>query len=183
MSSDAVSCGSPWHRRTIYSNTVPCPCRGRRGTSIDKDRRACGDIQPASQAPVANARSVPTAQHILCRHRRPNLRPPILASLQSIYYIGTRVFIVICEYQQFFFGVFFLFKLEPTLKSKACFKCLYFTKIISDLCRCLEYFFVSFLFYHDRVAHARTMCGVVYSHAHHRVGTAIIKKPFGVMIH
>ena len=72
---------------------------------------------------------------------------------------------------------------EPTLKSKACLKCLYFTKIISDLCRCLEYFFVSFLFYHDRVAHARTMCGVVYSHAHHRVGTAIIKKPFGVMIH
>jgi len=29
---------------------------------------------------------------------------------------------------------------EPTLKSKACLKCLYFTKIISDLCRYLEYF-------------------------------------------
>ena len=29
---------------------------------------------------------------------------------------------------------------EPTLKSKACLKCLYFTKIISDLCRNLEYF-------------------------------------------
>ena len=28
----------------------------------------------------------------------------------------------------------------PTLKSKACLKCLYFTKIISDLCRNLEYF-------------------------------------------
>ena len=31
-------------------------------------------------------------------------------------------------------------KVEPTLKSKACFKCLYFTKIIPDLCCCLEYF-------------------------------------------
>ena len=31
-------------------------------------------------------------------------------------------------------------KIEPTLKSKACLKCLYFTKIISDLCRYLEYF-------------------------------------------
>ena len=81
-----------------------------------------------------------------------------------------------------FFGVFFLFKLEPTLKSKACFKCLYFTKIISDLCRCLEYFFVSFLFYHDRVAHARTMCGVVYSHAHHRVGTAPLACQRGLMV-
>ena len=29
---------------------------------------------------------------------------------------------------------------EPTLKSKACLKCLYFTKIITDLCRYLEYF-------------------------------------------
>ena len=29
---------------------------------------------------------------------------------------------------------------EPTLKSKTCLKCLYFTKIISDLCRNLEYF-------------------------------------------
>ena len=27
---------------------------------------------------------------------------------------------------------------EPTLKSKACLKCLHFTKIISDLCRYLE---------------------------------------------
>ena len=27
---------------------------------------------------------------------------------------------------------------EPTLKSKACLKCLYFTKIISDLCCYLE---------------------------------------------
>ena len=33
-----------------------------------------------------------------------------------------------------------LLKDEPTLKSKACLKCLYFTKIISDLCRYLEYF-------------------------------------------
>ena len=33
-----------------------------------------------------------------------------------------------------------VFKQEPTLKSKACLKCLYFTKIISDLCRHLEYF-------------------------------------------
>ena len=32
------------------------------------------------------------------------------------------------------------FSIEPTLKSKACFKCLYFTKIIPDLCRYLEYF-------------------------------------------
>ena len=30
--------------------------------------------------------------------------------------------------------------LEPTLKSKACLKCLYFTKIISALCCYLEYF-------------------------------------------
>ena len=29
---------------------------------------------------------------------------------------------------------------EPTLKCKACLKCLYFTKIISDLCCYLEYF-------------------------------------------
>ena len=28
---------------------------------------------------------------------------------------------------------------EPTLKSKTCLKCLYFTKIISDLCCYLEY--------------------------------------------
>ena len=33
-----------------------------------------------------------------------------------------------------------VFKQEPTLKSKACLKCLYFTKILSDLCRYLEYF-------------------------------------------
>lgn len=33
-----------------------------------------------------------------------------------------------------------LFKCEPTLKSKACLKCLYFTIIIFDLCRYLEYF-------------------------------------------
>ena len=32
------------------------------------------------------------------------------------------------------------FRSAPTLKSKACLKCLYFTKIISDLCRNLEYF-------------------------------------------
>ena len=32
------------------------------------------------------------------------------------------------------------FIIEPTLKSKACFKYLYFTKIISDLCCYLEYF-------------------------------------------
>lgn len=31
-------------------------------------------------------------------------------------------------------------KVEPTLKSKACLKCLYFTKIISALCCYLEYF-------------------------------------------
>ena len=30
--------------------------------------------------------------------------------------------------------------IEPTLKSKACLKCLYFTKIISALCCYLEYF-------------------------------------------
>ena len=36
--------------------------------------------------------------------------------------------------------VLYLFIYEPTLKSKACYKCLYFTKIISDLCRNLEYF-------------------------------------------
>ncbi len=29
---------------------------------------------------------------------------------------------------------------EPTLKSKACLKCLYFTIIIFDLCRYPEYF-------------------------------------------
>ena len=29
---------------------------------------------------------------------------------------------------------------EPTLKSKACLKCLYFTIIIFDLCCYLEYF-------------------------------------------
>ena len=33
-----------------------------------------------------------------------------------------------------------LFITEPTLKSKACLKCLYFTIIIFDLCRYLEYF-------------------------------------------
>ena len=32
------------------------------------------------------------------------------------------------------------YRYEPTLKSKACLKCLYFTKIISDLCRNLECF-------------------------------------------
>ena len=31
-------------------------------------------------------------------------------------------------------------RIEPTLKSKACLKCLYFTIIIFDLCRYLEYF-------------------------------------------
>ena len=34
----------------------------------------------------------------------------------------------------------FLTIYEPTLKSKACLKCLYFTIIIFDLCRYLEYF-------------------------------------------
>ena len=33
-----------------------------------------------------------------------------------------------------------MFFTEPTLKSKACLRCLYFTKIISDLCRNLECF-------------------------------------------
>ena len=37
-------------------------------------------------------------------------------------------------------GYFIPLLTEPTLKSKACFKCLYLTKIIPDLCRCLEYF-------------------------------------------
>ena len=35
---------------------------------------------------------------------------------------------------------------EPTLKSKACLKCLYFTKIISDLCsylECLSYLYIN----------------------------------------
>lgn len=32
------------------------------------------------------------------------------------------------------------YRYEPTLKSKACLKCLYFTIIIFDLCRYLEYF-------------------------------------------
>ena len=40
----------------------------------------------------------------------------------------------------------------------------------------------SSLFYHDRVAHARTMCGVVYSHAHHRVGTAPLACQRGLMV-
>ena len=35
---------------------------------------------------------------------------------------------------------FYQFILEPTLKSKVCLKCLYFTKIISALCCYLEYF-------------------------------------------
>ena len=45
-------------------------------------------------------------------------------------------------YLSFLFWCFPLgwFIKEPTLKSKACLKCLYFTKIISDLCRYLEYF-------------------------------------------
>ena len=33
-----------------------------------------------------------------------------------------------------------MFFTEPTLKSKACLRCLYFTKIISALCCYLEYF-------------------------------------------
>ena len=41
---------------------------------------------------------------------------------------------------QFWYYEFCKFIAEPTLKSKACLKCLYFTKIIPDLCRCLEYF-------------------------------------------
>ena len=40
----------------------------------------------------------------------------------------------------------------------------------------------SSLFYHDRVAHAQTMCGVVYSHAHHRVGTATLACQRGLMV-
>ena len=35
---------------------------------------------------------------------------------------------------------FWIYMAEPTLKSKACLKCLYFTKIISALCCYLEYF-------------------------------------------
>ena len=38
------------------------------------------------------------------------------------------------------FKTFRDFMVDPTLKSKACLKCLYLTKIISDLCRYLEYF-------------------------------------------
>ena len=38
-------------------------------------------------------------------------------------------------------GIFsYRLSVEPTLKSKACLKCLYFTIIIFDLCRYLEYF-------------------------------------------
>ena len=40
----------------------------------------------------------------------------------------------------FIFLYFIFFFTEPTLKSKACLKCLYFTKIISALCCYLEYF-------------------------------------------
>ena len=40
----------------------------------------------------------------------------------------------------FIFLYFIFFFTEPTLKSKACLKCLYFTIIIFDLCRYLEYF-------------------------------------------
>ena len=38
------------------------------------------------------------------------------------------------------FSFILVFNIEPTLKSKACLKCLYFTIIIFDLCRYLEYF-------------------------------------------
>ena len=37
-------------------------------------------------------------------------------------------------------GILKNIKSEPTLKSKDCLKCLYFTKIISALCCYLEYF-------------------------------------------
>ena len=40
----------------------------------------------------------------------------------------------------FILYLYFLYLIEPTLKSKACLKCLYFTKIISALCCYLEYF-------------------------------------------
>ena len=45
------------------------------------------------------------------------------------------------EGEIFTFGIYFGISFyEPTLKSKACLKCLYFTKIISALCCYLEYF-------------------------------------------
>ena len=44
------------------------------------------------------------------------------------------------KYFNLFYLSSFIFTTEPTLKSKACLKCLYFTIIIFDLCRYLEYF-------------------------------------------
>ena len=44
------------------------------------------------------------------------------------------------KYFNLFYLSSFIFTTEPTLKSKVCLKCLYFTKIISALCCYLEYF-------------------------------------------
>lgn len=52
--------------------------------------------------------------------------------LQNLTYLKTMPFICPEKYKRI--------RIEPTLKSKACLKCLYFTIIIFDLCRYLEYF-------------------------------------------
>ena len=53
-----------------------------------------------------------------------------------LYFCGT----LFCVLTVFYFVFLRYLILEPTLKSKACLKCLYFTIIIFDLCCYLEYF-------------------------------------------
>ena len=54
------------------------------------------------------------------------------------FYIYETIYLII--YNLLIISTLRKLKYEPTLKSKACLKCLYFTKIISALCCYLEYF-------------------------------------------
>ena len=59
-------------------------------------------------------------------------------TIKNVIYTNLRVTFLLQSQKER--NLCFYLTTEPTLKSKACLKCLYFTIIIFDLCRYLEYF-------------------------------------------
>ena len=76
-----------------------------------------------------------------------------------------------------------MFFTEPTLKSKACLRCLYFTKIISALCCYLEYF--SYLYTinykNDYVKKDRSESSVRYIHGSLNAVRKSFTKEYGIV--
>ena len=84
--------------------------------------------------------------HIICQRRHFHINTITNPHKRSVFYCTAKLFILAtafhfaCGYEPTSLFERVNNSIEPTLKSKACLKCLYFTKIISALCCYLEYF-------------------------------------------